>query len=111
MEKEKPFKESPVSNKDNPQQDACNQMTKRSFFKSLMGIVATVALAPELAFGRLKMPAVESQTYTMWEPLPWKKAMMEVYRDGRPMTVCMSRQHGKKWVEDEIKRIWNAANP
>ncbi len=38
-------------------------MTKRAFFKSLMGVVATVALAPELAFGtRLEMPRVETVT-------------------------------------------------
>ncbi len=37
-------------------------MTKRTFFKSFMGIVATVSLAPELAFGRLKMPVIEPTT-------------------------------------------------
>lgn len=32
-------------------------MTKRTFFKSIMGAVACVALAPEIAFGvRLKTP-------------------------------------------------------
>lgn len=34
-------------------------MTRRSLFKTLGAIVATVALAPEIAFGRLKMPGVE----------------------------------------------------
>jgi hypothetical protein len=35
-------------------------MTKRIFFKSIMGAVAAVALAPEIAFGvRLKMPVPE----------------------------------------------------
>ncbi len=41
-------------------------MTKRSFFRSVMGIVATVALAPEIAFGRLKMPEVATSKASDW---------------------------------------------
>lgn len=39
-------------------------MTKRSFFKSIMGVVATIALAPEIAF-RVKLEMPKAVQY--WE--------------------------------------------
>lgn len=44
-------------------------MKRRSFFKSLMGAVAAVAIAPEIAFRRkLTLPAVEAPVFmtTYW---------------------------------------------
>lgn len=43
-------------------------MKRRSFFKSFMGLVATVALAPEIAFGR-KLEFTSPQFYFP-EPVP-----------------------------------------
>jgi hypothetical protein len=74
-------------------------MTKRTFFKSLMGAVAAVALAPEIAFGRrLELPTAELKPYDPEElrhfglthacnqPSTWydtKRDIFFVFRDGK----------------------------
>lgn len=51
-------------------------MTKRSFFKSIMGAVAAVALAPEIAFGaRLALPEAVA-------PVKWAGRLVIAWGNG-----------------------------
>lgn len=48
-------------------------MTKRSFFKAIMGAVAAVALAPEIAFRtRLEMPKAAAPVNPDWVDAPYE---------------------------------------
>lgn len=67
-------------------------MTKRSFFKSLMGAVAAVALAPEIAFGvRLKMP--EAPKDNIW----W------LWVDGNNSHWLLTEDYVERWKHAEIE--------
>lgn len=57
-------------------------MKRRSFFKSFMGLVATVALAPELAFGqKLSWEITEAEIphHTHGINAAWETAPYEVW--------------------------------
>lgn len=82
-------------------------MTKRSFFKQAMAMVACVALAPEIAFGVRLKPLPEPPKGNIW----WLWS-----RDGLRQEWLTTEEYRQRWCEssDEVKnlhtRMWGEAS-
>lgn len=77
-------------------------ISKRTFFRSVVGAVAAIAIAPEIAFGGRIKKLLSSDN--QWRAASWQKSYMESFFWGRRYARIMENNECFRKFGDEAYR-------